>query len=981
MMVFSSDLFRALVSLCLVLSLSACGGGGGGGSTSFTSDGSGSDTAPPPGASGSSLADQTVTFADPGPVDLVMGSVYANSASGFGSGAITYSSSDTSVVTVSNGGYIATVGAGSAQITATKAADSQFKQGAAVYSVNVALAPQTIVLGDAGPFVVVSGTSLFNSATSPGSGAATYHSDNVNVATVDSSGYVNAVGIGVASITVTKAADDYYAAASASYEVDVTGPPLTAQTINFADPGPVVLSAGDSMSNPATGPGSGATAYSSSDPAVATVDAGGLVIATGFGTAQITANKDADSQFAATSASYTVDVNSIHMAAWVGSSDTEVKLPAAATGYSLYRTSDAACVLANYTSCANGQLTVVADGSTIVDSAATLNRAAYYTLKNQNRQTTVTVSTGYIDHTGYQTAVFNGQIWAVGGLDGTVSISGYKSDVWSSSDGFTWVLRNADAGFSGRAGHRLVVFNSKLWLIGGNYNNDVWSSVDGVTWVQETAHAAFSGRSSPEVAVFDNKLWLIGGEISGHYLLNDVWSSVDGINWVQENASAAFTARWGEQLAVFNSKLWLIGGCDGSSGNIQENDIWSSGDGVNWVEENPSAAFNPRCGHKVTTYNGRLWLVGGAGYSTPYGQNDVWSSSDGVSWTQEIASAAFNPRNGFGLVNFNNQLRVFGGCATFPLCVRQDDSWVSDDGRLWSSQSTNAAFTGRQDARVVVFNNRLWLFGGMKYDGGSLSDAWSSDDGIVWAQQTPMPFALRRDDESVAVFNDKLWYIAGQDNYGGSGNNDIWVSEDGDTWTRKILHAAFPARYGQQVVVFKGQLWLIAGNTYSSDLNDVWSSSDGVTWTQQAANAAFPARHDHQVVVYNDKLWLVGGIVNGKSQNDVWSSSDGVNWTKETASAPFSARSGYQLVVYENRMWLIGGSINNDVWSSTDGVSWTQQTAHAAFAARSGHQVLVYNGQLLLIGGYGDGTYKNDVWSSVDGIDWRQGFQRILQPQ
>ncbi|MDH3343358.1 MAG: hypothetical protein OEM07_06520, partial [Gammaproteobacteria bacterium] len=114
---------------------------------------------------------------------------------------------------------------------------------------------------------------------------------------------------------------------------------------------------------------------------------------------------------------------------------------------------------------------------------------------------------------------------------------------------------------------------------------------------------------------------------------NDVWSSSDGVNWVQQTASAAFSARKFHQVITFNDgsgdKIWLIGGDDG----MLRNDVWSSSDGINWTQETEKTAFSGRFSHQVVSFNDgsgdKLWLIGGDDISL---KNDVWSSSDGIEW-------------------------------------------------------------------------------------------------------------------------------------------------------------------------------------------------------------------------------------------------------------------------------------------------------------------------------------------------------------
>ena len=61
-----------------------------------------------------------------------------------------------------------------------------------------------------------------------------------------------------------------------------------------------------------------------------------------------------------------------------------------------------------------------------------------------------------------------------------------------------------------------VVFDDRLWLVGGNRNgafdSAVWSSADGETWQRESA--PWSPRGAPAPWVFDNQLYISGGKYS-----------------------------------------------------------------------------------------------------------------------------------------------------------------------------------------------------------------------------------------------------------------------------------------------------------------------------------------------------------------------------------------------------------------------------------------------------------------------------------
>ncbi|MFP6789949.1 MAG: OmpA family protein [Thalassolituus sp.] len=427
----------------------------------------------------------------------------------------------------------------------------------------------------------------------------------------------------------------------------------------------------------------------------------------------------------------TVIDKSFTLNAFIGKNDTEVSVSNASNdvtnldGVEFYRSSAAGCDLANYGVCADGQLDILNGNditNPIIDTAAKLSQPGYYTFKEGTYQSDeVSISqrsTAAFSPRGYhQVVVFHDQVtgqdklWLIGGYDGRT----YKNDVWSSSDGITWTEETASAAFSARYGHRVVVFpdpvtgKKKLWLIGGFdssyiYKNDIWSSADGVNWTEETASAAFSARQSHQVVVFpdpvtgEDKLWLIGGDNGNDE--NDVWSSADGVNWTEETASAAFSARYEHQVVVFPDpssgidKLWLIGGYSNASRGpgLFRNDVWSSADGVNWTEDTVSAAFSARDRHQVVVFSdpdsGKKKLWLIGGYDLDRSfKNDVWSSADGVNWTEETASAVFSRRGVHQVVVFPDP---------------------------------------------VTGQDKLWLIGGYEGSGNYRNDVWSSTDGKDW---------------------------------------------------------------------------------------------------------------------------------------------------------------------------------------------------------------------------------------------------------
>ena len=71
-----------------------------------------------------------------------------------------------------------------------------------------------------------------------------------------------------------------------------------------------------------------------------------------------------------------------------------------------------------------------------------------------------------------------------------------------------------------------------MWVIGGfddvgNRLNDIWYSTDGIDWTQATVNADWGERRGHTSVVFDSKMWVMGGATSGGRYA-DVWSSPGG---------------------------------------------------------------------------------------------------------------------------------------------------------------------------------------------------------------------------------------------------------------------------------------------------------------------------------------------------------------------------------------------------------------------------------------------------------------------
>ena len=229
------------------------------------------------------------------------------------------------------------------------------------------------------------------------------------------------------------------------------------------------------------------------------------------------------------------------------------------------------------------------------------------------------ISADWSARRNHATIVSGNQLWVLGGDDGSK-----LNDVWYSEDGASWT-EIVTAGWSGRDAHRSVVFDNKLWVLGGQGSssklNDVWySGADVESWVEatETTDAGWAERSYHTSVVFQNKLWVLGGW-NGSNTFNDVWYSEEGATWEQATEDANWSARSSHTSVVFDDKIWVLGGYANG-----KTDVWYSEDGINWTQATAEASWSGRYDHTSVVFRNKLWVLGGWDGSSRL--NDVWYS-------------------------------------------------------------------------------------------------------------------------------------------------------------------------------------------------------------------------------------------------------------------------------------------------------------------------------------------------------------------
>ncbi len=306
-----------------------------------------------------------------------------------------------------------------------------------------------------------------------------------------------------------------------------------------------------------------------------------------------------------------------------------------------------------------------------------------------------------------------------------------------------WKLETSAAGWKPRDSSGEVVFQDRLWILGGWFDSfsppprDVWSSADGVVWEEVLHEAPWRYSDLPMTVTFRDRMWLMGGwtngRLEGHGATSEVWASANGKDWERVAEKAGWTPRLAGGLVEFRDRLWILGGTENyyfGDRNSLKNDVWSSADGRDWKCETMAAEWAPRAYHQAVAHAGRLWVFGGGNYVPEYSaMNDVWSSADGVHWQLETANAPWHPRLWFSAVSWKGCLWVLGGWSNHPH-RNHGDVWYSRNGKDWLQLECGTIWKERHEHSAWIFQDRLWI-------GAGHAQPLSSE---IWSLQLPDDF-------------------------------------------------------------------------------------------------------------------------------------------------------------------------------------------------------------------------------------------------
>lgn len=368
----------------------------------------------------------------------------------------------------------------------------------------------------------------------------------------------------------------------------------------------------------------------------------------------------------------------------------------------------------------------------------------YYTTINTDGTLNATwQSTTNLPYDAYEfgATVINGYIYMGGGFSNEIGVSSkyYVARIIGNGSLSSWSLAH-DAG-TGSASSALVARNGYLYRLGGRRDTGiiggaarssnteygkVFNGGGGQTGNWTTSNTLSTGRTLQSATAYDGYAYVVGGSADGGSSgRNDIEYSKlqpNGMFDTFTTDSQTFTsARTLPGTVAYNGYLYVIGGESGATkyGDVQYAPIGSSGglSGAFATTTNfttGSGGDTGRSGVCVTTYNGKLYTIGGWDGTTYHATTryaQINTNGTVGSWSN-AGSNFTNGRYGSGCFAVNNYLYVLGGRNSSTTYRDVQYAPINSDGTLGAWAQTTMFEGGRSNATVTYANSFVYIYGG-----------------------------------------------------------------------------------------------------------------------------------------------------------------------------------------------------------------------------------------------------------------------------
>jgi N-acetylneuraminic acid mutarotase len=465
---------------------------------------------------------------------------------------------------------------------------------------------------------------------------------------------------------------------------------------------------------------------------------------------------------------------------------------------------------------------------------------------------------------------WNGRIYIIGGSDvGTPTSSVESASILANGSLGSW--RSEANLLTPREGVPAVVWNSRAYALGSSVESaPILANGSLGNWKAETSTLASHYRGGS--VVWNGRVYAVGG-YNGSVLSFAESAAIlaNGSIGSWRSEPSMQTTRLGVASIVWNGRVYAVGGYNGTNflSSAESAVVSSNGSLSSWRNEfSMSTARRELAG---VVWNSRLYAFGGYNGTSPGGfLSSVESAlvlangSLGV-WRNE--SSMSTVRSSFAGVVWNGRLYAFGGLSNASNFLSSVESaLVLANGSLgvWRNESSMSTARGRLAG--VVWNGRLYAFGG--HDGtnflSSVESALILANGSLGAWRNESSMSTARRALAGVVWNGRLYAFGGVSNSTNflSSVESALVLENGSLGVWRNESSMSTARGRPAGVVWNGRLYAFGGQDGTNDLSSVESAlilANGSLGAWRNESSMSTVRFAPAGVVWNGRLYAFGG--------------------------------------------------------------------------------------------------------------------------
>jgi hypothetical protein len=501
-----------------------------------------------------------------------------------------------------------------------------------------------------------------------------------------------------------------------------------------------------------------------------------------------------------------------------------------------------------------------------------------------------------------------------------ISTAGVPSGCTES--GQTQIGTPTGASSAGLGAHAGAVYANYIYLMGGlgdgvtdltevryakfdDSNNVVESDGAGTASWTLTSNEILVGRRRGAGFGYNGYLYVTGGYDGTEALADIEFAKIDvstGDIEEWQSSSVSINRRWGLTVPVSNSYAYVVGGCTTGeapsscstrTNDIQTFQIYNNDSGAPVLYSASANQFGTdRFGASSAIVDGYIYVAGGctsaadcttATNSVQYASIDVYGTLG--SWT---AGGNLPAVRAWGQLEVaGGTLYYIGGQTSTSTDERPEVYYATPSGGAvtWASVSTSYDLPdGRTQHAATVWNNRIYVAGGIAETGGAVSTTvYVSPDlsaggtiGSAWTSLTA--FDIARSGATLVAYANNLYLLGGFD--GTNYLNDVQftqINSDGtvDAWTfTSPLPTAIRQADGYAA---NGYIYLVGGrssatncssNTFVAPIsaNTTIATGNNPTGVGEwyETNVRYNGkRYGNSVAYSNGKYYITGGVCDG----------------------------------------------------------------------------------------------------------------------